>query len=412
MKEPLYKEFPLSEYKNRIMRARDLMDTYGFDALILTEEENLRYFTGYRTIYFDVKPDFQMFILPRNESSDGVLILPLHLTGVSHLSCIDDIRHWKGEGPESENDFRSGPINTVVDTLKDLRVHTGKMGMELGAGSRLAMNQMQFETLRENVKKGTLADCSILLSELRSIKSPLEIETMREACNITAAGYEAGLKSLKEGISEQEVCNIMCAEMINYGGSFNGFGYKPWMVFFQSGPTLSWCDAMAKDLILNKGDMFLVDGGAHYKGYYTDIMRMGSIGEPKKEKRKMYDTSVAANDAAIDSIKPGVSVSAVAQAGFDVIGEAGYHNQVQQRIEMGYDIGGHGLGLSVHENPIIRLSNNHPLREGMVFALEFFVSDALPFDKMNDFICIEQNVVVTSNGCDVLSTMSKKLYIA
>jgi len=411
MKEPLFAEFPVSEYKFRHKRARELMDEYGLDALILTEEENLRYFTGYRTVDFDIKPDFQMFILPRDDKSDGVIIIPMHLVGASKMSCIEDVRHWKGEGPESKEDFRGGPVDTVVDTIKYLKSDKGKIGMELGAGTRLAMNIMQFGKLRDSLPDAQILDCSELLENLRGVKSTLEINTMRKALEITCAGYKAGLSALREGISEREICNIMCSEMIRFGGDFNAFGYNPWLIVTQSGFTNSWCDCITKESVLKKGDLFLVDGGVIYKGYHTDIIRMGSIGEPTKEQRKMYETTVSANDAAISVIKPGVTPSVVCNTGFDVFRESGYGHLIDIRKKLGYDTGGHGIGLALHEKPIIRLSNEEPLKEGMIIALEFFIADNLPFDKMKDFISIEQVAVVTSDGYEVLSNMSKELFI-
>ncbi len=412
MKEPLFGDFPLKEYISRHKKARELMERYNIDALILSEEENLRYFTGYHTVYFAVKLDFQLFILTKNENHEGVLLLPIHSANTAGTSCIEDVRHWLGEGPSNKNDYRGDAVSKLVDTLKDLGVNKGNIGMELGHGCRLGMSQIQFEILKNSLSEARLVDCSEILWELRSIKSNLEIEAIRRACEITAKGYHAGLSALKAGVTERYIGNIICSEMIKEGPDNTFASNFPWLIIMQSGRYSNWCDSIPKDLILNEGDLVLIDGGASYKAYHADMIRMGCIGEPTKEQKKMYDTSVAANDAAMDIVKPGVTCSEVFNTAMDVLRYYGFGSSVDERIQLGYSAGGHGIGLSIHELPIIRAENEDQLKEGMVLSLEFFVVDKLPFNKTKNFILIEQTLAVTGTGYDLLTTMSKELVIS
>ncbi len=411
MRKPIFSDFPLQEYILRHKKVRELMGKYNIDVLILSEEENIRYFTGYHTIYFGVKHDFQLFLLTRDDDHEGVLLLPSHLSGTANTSCIEDVRHWMGAGPSTKEDYCAEDVSIVIETLKDFDLIKGNIGMELGRGCRLGMSQFQFEEIKHRLPKAKIVDCANLLWETRSIKSKLEIEALRRACEITSKGYNAGLMALKEGISERKIGNIICAEMIKEG-SDNTFGLNPWILFMQSGQYNNWCDSLPKDLILNKGDLVMIDGGASYKGYHADMVRMGCLGEPTKEQRKMYEATVAANDAAMSIIKPGVSCSRLFCAGMDVIRDFGYGEMVDERIKIGYSIGGHGIGLSLHELPIVRAENEDPLKEGMTLCLEFFVVDKLPFSETKNFILIEQTVAVTKDGYDLLTPMYKEMYIA
>lgn len=411
MKEPLFSDFPLKEYISRQKRARNLMEEFDINALILTEEDNIRYFTGYHTIYFGVKLDFQLFILPRDGMYEGALLIPNHLAGVANTSCIEDVRHWIGEGPATKDDYREDAISVVVDTLKDFSLTEGNIGMAFGNGFRLGMSQVQLEMLKDSLPKVKFVDCSKLLWNVRSIKSSLEIEAIRRACDITAKGYKAGLLSLKEGITEREISNIICSEMIKEGYD-NVAALNPWVLIMQSGSCSNWCDAIPKNLKLKKGDLVLIDGGACYKGYHADMIRMGCIGKPTKKQKNMYDASVAANDAAINLIKPGSPCSKLFYTAMDVLRNFGFGKSVDDRIKLGYSIGGHGIGLSLHELPIIRAENEDLLKEGMTLSVEFFVVDKLPFDKAEYFILIEQTVAITNNGYDLLTTMSKELFVS
>lgn len=412
MKEPLFGDFPLKEYVSRQKKARELMEKHDIDVLILSEEENIRYFTGYHTIYFAVRLDFQLFILTKNEKHEGALVLPTHLANTANTSCIEDVRHWLGEGPLNKNDYRGDAITKVVDTLKDFGVNKGNIGLELGHGCRLGMNQIQFEMLKNSLSEAKFVDCSEILWDVRSIKSNLEIEALRRTCDITSKGYKAGLSELRAGVTERYIGNIVCSEMIKEGSDNTFANNFPWLLIMQSGRFSNWCDSIPKDLILNKGDLVMIDGGASYKGYHADMIRMGCIGEPTKEQKKMYKATVAANDAAMSIIQPGVPCSKLFYKAMDVIRDFGYGDSVDDRIRLGYSIGGHGIGLGLHELPIIRAENEKPLKEGMTLSLEFFIVDKLPFSESKHFILIEQTIAVTKSGYDLLTPMSKELYIA
>ena len=155
----------------------------------------------------------------------------------------------------------------------------------------------------------------------------------------------------------------------------------------------------------------MVDGGAVYKGYHCDFVRMGAIGEPTGEQRKMFKASLEANKAAIDIIKPGVTCARIFEAGTNVVRDAGYDRNIVDRINLGYSIAGHGVGLDIHEPPIPRAGNMTLLEPGMVLAVEICVTDRLPYGEANDFLLVEDMVVVTEDGHEELTQLKKELRV-
>lgn len=150
---------------------------------------------------------------------------------------------------------------------------------------------------------------------------------------------------------------------------------------------------------IQKGDFILFDLGVVYKGYCSDITRTVAFGEPDEEKRKIYETVKKAEQAAIDLVRPGVKARDLDKAARDVITDAGYGEYFTHRL-------GHGLGISVHEFPSITGTNELELQEGMVFTIEPGI-----YNPEVTGVRIEDDVVVTADGVEVLTKFPKELRI-
>ncbi len=153
-----------------------------------------------------------------------------------------------------------------------------------------------------------------------------------------------------------------------------------------------------------RGDLVVVDLGATYKDYWSDFMRMASIGTPTKEQRAFFDCDLAAQKAGVAVIRPGIPTKTIFQACADVIKEQGFAEHA--RIERV----GHGVGLDVHEPPSIAYNSETLVEPGMVLTVEPIFFDR-PDGKVGNF-ALEDVVAVTETGHEVLSTFPKDLWIA
>jgi len=214
-----------------------------------------------------------------------------------------------------------------------------------------------------------------LFSYLRIKKSKEEIEAIKKAADITEESILKALKNLREGISEE--------------------GFKKYLsgneTLVQFGETSSYPHSKGGENILKKEDVVLIDKGDFYERYNSDITRTNHFGKPGDKFLKVWHIVREARDAAIKICAPGVPCELVDRAARDVIEKGGYGEYFIHRT-------GHGLGLDIHEKPWIVSGNSEPLEEGNVFTIEPGIYFPGEFG-----IRIEEDVVITGDGCRVLS---------
>lgn len=150
---------------------------------------------------------------------------------------------------------------------------------------------------------------------------------------------------------------------------------------------------------IERGDLVLMDLGVIYEGYCSDITRTLAFGEPSEQAKEVYDIVKRAEQVALDAVRPGVTAAELDGIARKTIEDAGYGEYFTHRL-------GHGLGISVHEFPSIHGGNNMPLEAGMVFTIEpgIYVADQVG-------VRIEDDLVVTENGYEVLTKYPKELTV-
>lgn len=390
-----YGPFPRAEYEQRLVRMRTHMASAGLDALLLTSKENVVYLSGIQTIGWDSKHRPLGLIVP----VDGrmpVLIVAESLEYVTYESSwIEDVRLWGGvRVPGAPPD----PIIAIRQALEDLRLARGRVGMELGYGTRLGMPQTDYEALRAGLPDMKAVDGAAVVWQARMIKSPAEAEAVRQACAATSRAFQAGFEAVHAGMTERELAGIFFREL-------SGTKYKPGFVMIRSGRLkYRMINVEPFDKPLERGDLVVVDLGATYKDYWSDYMRMASIGTPTKDQRSFFECELAAQQAGVDAIRPGIATKEIFKACADVIKAMGFEQHA--RIERV----GHGVGLDVHEPPSIAFNSETIVEPGMILTVEPIFFDR-PDGKIGNF-ALEDVVLVTPNGQEVLSTFPKDLWIA
>lgn len=397
LRQPEYAMFPTEEYVARVEKARKLMDERGVDALLLTAKENVVYFAGIRTIGWTSKHRPMGVVIPRDSSKPMVMIIPESLFDVAyHTSWVDEIRPWGGwRRPDAAPD----PLVALQNACKELGVASGTIALELGYGMRVGMSQDDFADMRGKLSDAKLVDASNLLWDLRMIKSPLEIASLRKACDATNKAFERGFAAVKPGMTERELAGIIMSEISLETNEPPGF------LMVRSG-TLKYgmINVTPFEKPMQPGDLVVVDVGANYNYYWSDFMRMISIGEPTAEQRRFFAAELASQQAGVDAIRPGVPLHEIFDASYQSLMDSGMREHVP-----GLERVGHGVGLDPHEPPSIGKGANVLAQPNMMLTVEPIFWDK-PDHVVGNF-ALEDQVLVTETGHEVFSTFPKDLYI-
>ena len=252
---------------------------------------------------------------------------------------------------------------------------------------------LEFRYVRAGAPEADYPDASEALSALRLRKDQAEIEAMRRAVKIAQDALEATIPLIKMGMTEKELSSELVVQLLKHGSEPE----MPFAPIVSGGPNSANPHASPTERKLQAGDLLVVDWGATYDGYISDLTRTFAVGEVDEEYEKIHKVVQAANAAGRAAARPGVPCAAVDQAAREVIENAGYGQYFTHRT-------GHGIGMEGHEEPYMRGDNMQLLEPGMAFTVEpgIYLPD-------RNGVRIEDNVVITETGTDVLSDMSREI---
>jgi Xaa-Pro dipeptidase len=249
------------------------------------------------------------------------------------------------------------------------------------------------EVMTSRTGASELVDIGREIRRQRLIKGDDEIEKLARAAAITDAAGEKVFAQMRAGMSEIDVELLLGSAIGELGGTlaFNSL--------VQSGPNSAMPHLSPSNRKLAEGDFVLLDFGAAFEGYSGDITRMAVVGAPSAKHKEIHDVVLRANQAAIATVRSGVTTGDIDAAARAVIDAAGYGPQFFHRV-------GHGLGLEGHEDPSLDPGSTTVLEPGMVFTIE-------PGIYIEGFggVRIEDDVVVEEHGCRVLTIAERALKV-
>ena len=225
-----------------------------------------------------------------------------------------------------------------------------------------------------------------LIRDLRKIKDEQEIQLIRKACNLTNLGMQVAFEIIKPGIKEKQVAAEIEYAMRQKGSDGTGFD-----TIIASGDASAFPHGSCSERTIQEGDLVVVDLGATYNFYRSDMTRTFTAGKPSPKQRKIYETVKQAHEKAFEAIKPNASAKEVDAAARRTIVAAGYGEFFVHNL-------GHGVGLEVHEAPILSPDSKETLAAGNVVTDE-------PGIYLPGFggVRIEDTVLVTKDGADKLT---------
>ncbi|NNG00001.1 MAG: aminopeptidase P family protein [Desulfobacteraceae bacterium] len=391
MKDALMLDFPVEEYEQRKTRLVREMEKQNMDAVVFTSRDNLRYFSGFQTIIWMSNIATPGILIITRDGDMAMVGSKLRLDTIAVSVCVEDLRGYDNFTPGG-----IGYVEMVYEVLKEKKVHTGTIGLEIGKESRM---HLSYENQRKLI--GLIGDRNIVSTDtvvwpVRKIKSRLEIELLRKISNINNEAFDIALSAITPGMSEVDLYRRFCIDMFTLGADeVMPLGIRAGAERYAQG------NSSPSTRPIGKGEMILVDGGGLYKGYSTDIIRQAIIGKPTDRQRALYDFSVETCMEGLNAVKAGATAESVTRR-IDAYARKSRFADCYRTP--GWS--GHGLGQHIHEPPIIGLGSTEVLEPGMFLAIEpdFYEENVGVFG-------IEQNILVTDTGYELLSTVSHELRV-
>jgi Xaa-Pro dipeptidase len=366
--------------QERIAAAQELMQANGIDALlILTHDDH---------IYFFDEDRFQ----PR-------AIIPQKGPPVIICSRGEEREIREGLGAQEVRVFATvgQQMHEVVGMMRGLQSSLGrppKIGVQFWFETPAVLLQL-FQQANPEVE---VVDSAPVMDTLRMVKSPEELALMREAARIAGRGMEAALQAVRPGVSENEVAAEAIYAMRKAGASGTAVP-----IFVNSGIRSLWLHGTATAKVIDPGDLVVIGLVPIFKGYCVDLTRVAIVGQPTDDQRRLFDTYVAAQQAAIEAIKPGVPVSELDKAAQAVVKDAGFAEHYVKGI-------GHGIGLRFEETPAPTIHPKHAsveLKEGMTIAVGH------PTLAVPDIggVRLEDTGLVAASGWQSITQYPKDLFV-
>lgn len=260
---------------------------------------------------------------------------------------------------------------------------------------RVSRNMQFIHKLIDRFPGVVMKDCSPIIWDLRKIKSSAEIEIMREAARIGVAAHKALMKASGNNVPERELANIF--EFTCKMEGANGLAYS---TIIMSDLNHAYGHYHKYDRILRDGDFIIIDGGPDYKYYDSDISTtFPANGKFSKTQRESYELALLVRNVCIGNYKPGITLADVGQKVKEALKKNGYDPE-NSSYKRWYTYGGynHSVGMAVHDGMGTFKGTNEILQPGFVFACDIMTKA----DSVTS-VRIEDTVVITENGCEVLS---------
>lgn len=357
----------------RFEAIKQRMERKKIDLLLISHTPNARYFLDMYMTEFS-----GLLCIPKKQEP-FILTSPFSKTSLEKAG-IETI----AVSPNIKADMKAKNYLAAFRALAKKRNIRGRTAIE---------KQFLAADIFEKYKKVfKLADFSKEIAEQRAIKSNHEIKRIEEACKITVKGMHAVVHNMQQGVSERELAAAFEAEVRKKADWFS------FETIVASGKHSAEPHYVPSDKKINKNDFVIIDCGVIKNNYCSDMTRTFCI-EPNEKQKQLYEIVLKAQQKAIEKIKFGARAAYIDKQARDFIKSRGFPDFFLHGL-------GHGIGVEVHEQPMINPKSNNVLKPGMVFSIE-------PGIYIKDFggVRIEDAVLLTRKGIKILTEFPKTLEV-
>jgi Xaa-Pro aminopeptidase len=351
---------------NRIKKLQNTLEKENLDLFLVTFLPNVRYLSGY-------------------SGTNGLVLLSpnssVFLTDFRYKDqAREQVKHLKVVIAERD----------LIQTLPSLNLLKQRR-LKLGFESKY-LNCETYQNLKTLLPDCLLVPTDNLIESLSIKKDQNEIEKIRKAVRITDQVFSEILNFIKSGVKEQDL-----AAEIEYRFKRYGSTIPLYETIVASGKRSAMPHGRASNKKIQKGDLVTLDMGAVYEGYTADLTRTVAVGKANKRQKKVYNIVLKAQKQALSKVKPKMRACDLDKVARGIIKRAGYDKYFGHGL-------GHGIGLVIHDNPVINPRNQQFLEPGMVITIE-------PGIYIPNWggIRIEDDVLITKKGCEVLTKAEKNL---
>jgi Xaa-Pro aminopeptidase len=399
---------PVSEYRERVRKVQELARKKRFDAVLaysgkrysmgqgVEDGQNLRYLVGFNFPPHEIQ---EKDVIVPYQSSESLLIIPTEDEPSLIISKAETERTkkqtWLQDVRTTTDQFANARYEGMAHITKD--VLGAKRKVKLGlAGTNLPMNL--YLELTKVLSRTKLVSCTNDLDMLRVVKSPNELRIMRKAAEIADEGVRALIETSRPGVAEYEVHMAVEKAMFDAGGD------NPWSIVL-SGPrsAIPYLSPDYTQRKLREGDMVYADIGTELMGYHSDIQPAYVVGRGTKDQLDLIETSVKMIKAMFNATRSRATDTEVLRAAYKTLDGNPFRDHVRTWTF------GHGYGVGVDPPDMtgamltLPKSRQMKLQENMVLCYEpgIFVPGV-------GGAAVEDEVIVTSDGCEVISKCAER----
>jgi len=349
----------------------DAMADEQLDVLVPMSPENLAYASGAAPpSQKTVRSRLAGAILPSDGADTEVFTVKLEAPLVTAQSRLDRVTAYE--------EFVEHPIDVLARSLRERGLADGRIGIEV-----TYLSHADHQRLAAALPGAQLRPVDALWEELRLIKTPGEVELIRDIGRAAERITRECCALVGPGSTERELGNAITERYHAAGGD------ALTMLVVASGERSAHLNGPPTGKRLEPGDIVRTDVIGTARHYYSDVARTAVVGEPSPEQRKIYGLLLDVHQRCLEAVRPGAISSDI---------YAIYHDAVAAAGLPAYHFVGHGLGVTLHEEPFINPLQSVVLREGMVLCIEPLTSVEGRFGMQ-----IEDELLVTADGCELLT---------
>ena len=362
-----------------LVKVLDAVQAEGLDAIVPMSPENLAYASGAAPpSQKTVRSRLAAAIVAADGADTEVITVALEAPLVRSQSRLDRVTAYE--------EFVQHPIDVIAASLRDRGLADGRIGVET-----TYLTHADHERLRSELPGAELRPVDALWERLREIKTPAEIERIRDIGRAAQRITEECVQLVAAGSTERELGNLITERYHQAGGD------TLTMLVVGSGERSAHLNAPPTGRVMQPGDIVRTDVIGTAGHYYSDVARTAVVGEPTTDQRKVYDLLLDVHRRCLDALRPGAISSDI---------YAIYRDAMERAGLPAYHFVGHGLGVTLHEEPFINALKSVRLEEGMVLCIEPLTSVEGRFGMQ-----IEDEVLITADGCELLTEARDMLRI-